>query len=146
MTMTGQTIYMLDYARPMAKRLASRKHVGPYMWTVPQPGPFAGRGYYAADNDGTPGDSTFSLRSCEAPRRINGWYCDDYQTMRAVVLRLPRQRGYLIGWTMGRGMASSIEPEIYTDETEAWRAADSHTQYAAAREREYREAQAADEE
>jgi hypothetical protein len=118
------------------------------MYTVPAAGRGQGRGYYARDDQGTPGDSTFSLRSCERPARVNGWYCDAFQdqTITACVLRLPHNRGFLAGWTMGKGMASSVDFEIYQEEQDAWRAADSMAENAADKEREYQASQDQEEE
>jgi len=71
-----------------------------------------------------------------------GWFCDDYQseTIRGIVVRLPHGR-YLAGWSMGEGMASEVGGTLYTDETEAARAADSEAEAAAERERDYQEEQ-----
>lgn len=136
MTMTGITIYLHDWRAPLRRRLESRRYVGPYQYTVPALGPSAGRGYYASDDSGASEtrDSMFRLRACEPPRRFDhGWYCDDLQhdSIRPVVLRLPHGRGFLAGWTMGEGMASSVDFDIYTDEADAWRAADSMAERAA---------------
>lgn len=62
-----------------------------------------------------------------------GWYCDEYQdqTMRGIVLRLPRGRGFLAGWSMGVGMLSSIDHHIWDDERDAAHAADDAARYAA---------------
>lgn len=141
-TMTGTTIHLHDWRKPLRARLESRRYVGPYQYTVPTPGPTAGRGYYASDDNGASEtrDSMFRLRACEPPRRFDhGWYCDDLQhdSIRPVVLRLPHGRGFLAGWTMGAGMASTIEPGLYLDEKDAWRAADSAAESAAEAEREY---------
>ena len=150
MSLTGTTIYLHNTRRPLATRAKARKSVGPYMWTVPSVGPSAGRGYYACDDQGTPsnGDCMFILRSCERPARIPGWYCDAFQdeTITACVLRLPRSRGFLAGWTMGKGMASSVDFDIIGEEADAWRIANSMAENAAEREREYQERQETEEE
>lgn len=75
--------------------------------------------------------------------RINhtGWYTDedgDSEKMRGIVVRLPHGK-FLAGWSMGEGMSSSVEGDIYNDETEAAYAADSIAENAAEREREYQE-------
>lgn len=70
-----------------------------------------------------------------------GWYTDEYgdsEKIRGIVVRLPHGR-YLAGWSMGEGMASSVDGVIYDDEREAARAADSAAEYAAEQEREYQE-------
>lgn len=76
-----------------------------------------------------------------------GWFCDEFQDskMRGIVARLPHGR-FLAGWSMGEGMASEIDGQIYTDETEAGRAADSMAESAAETEREYQEEQEAERE
>lgn len=76
-----------------------------------------------------------------APRAIRhtGWYCDEYQdeTIRGIVLRLPKGRGFLAGWTMGKGMATEIDVSwVHEDEIEAARAADERAERAAERMRE----------
>jgi hypothetical protein len=68
-----------------------------------------------------------------------GWYTsDDYtgETIRGVVWRLPHARGFLAGWSMGEGMATTWEPDIYPDESGAARAADSIAERVAENERE----------
>lgn len=62
--------------------------------------------------------------------RINhtGWFTnefDDGDTIRGIVFRLPRNRGFLAGWTMGDSMASELEYRIFDDQVRAARAADS---------------------
>lgn len=73
-----------------------------------------------------------------------GWYTDEYgdgDTIRGLVFRLPHNRGFLAGWSMGEGMASIVAYEVYPDEVSAALAADDIARYAAEREREYREAE-----
>lgn len=51
-----------------------------------------------------------------------GWFeMPDGQgdTIRGLVFRLPHNRGFLAGWTMGPGMASEVEYTIYEEEKEA---------------------------
>ena len=69
-----------------------------------------------------------------------GWYTDSFgngDTIRGMVARLPHERGFLIGWSMGAGMCASFERAIYADEQEAARAADQMAEHAAERERDY---------
>jgi len=123
-----------DFSVPMAKRLKSREHVGPYCWSPTQPG--KGRGFYQSskglfcDKAG----STFELRLAMANEflshsrvsHINGYYCDadgEGDTLQPIVARLPHGRGYLAGWTMGAGMAASLDSYIWEDIEEAARAA-----------------------
>lgn len=59
--------------------------------------------------------------------RHTGWFTDEYgdgEKIRGLVMRLPHGRGFLAGWSMGKGMASEIENHIYPDEIEAAYAAD----------------------
>ena len=56
-----------------------------------------------------------------------GWYCDEDSSggkIRGVVFRLPRQRGFIAGWSMGKGLSAGSEPHIYATEKEAAYAAD----------------------
>jgi hypothetical protein len=75
--------------------------------------------------------------------RINhtGWYSGEYgdaEKMRGIIIRLPHGK-FLAGWSMGEGMATSVDGDLYDDETEAARAADNIAEQAAEREREYQE-------
>jgi hypothetical protein len=72
----------------------------------------------------------------------HGWFTDSIfqeDTIRGVVLRLPHGRGFLAGWSMGKGMASKISRRIYPDEVNAAHAADSMAEAAAEAEREYQD-------
>lgn len=68
-----------------------------------------------------------------------GWYADDDQdaTIRGIVLRLPKGRGFLAGWSMGEGMASATEGMIFEDECDAALYAEECARVAAESEREY---------
>ena len=71
-----------------------------------------------------------------------GWYSDEHgdsETIRGLVFRLPKSRGFLAGWSMGEGMASALECDIYETEREAALAADSLAENVAEREREHQE-------
>lgn len=72
--------------------------------------------------------------------RHTGWFCDEFQDdkIRGLVVRLPHGR-FLAGWSMGEQMASAVEGEIYTSESEAAYAADSIAERVAESEREYQE-------
>jgi hypothetical protein len=73
--------------------------------------------------------------------RHRGWFCDEDQdqTIRGIVVRLTHGR-MLAGWSMGEGMASSIDcDQIFTDEIEAARCADGLAESVAESEREYQE-------
>lgn len=73
-----------------------------------------------------------------------GWYSDEYgdsEKIRGIVLRLPNNRGFLAGWSMGEGMASTVEYSIYDDEVDAAYAADSIAESTAESERDYQESE-----
>jgi hypothetical protein len=64
-------ITLIDYARPLAERHASRRHAGPYRWTPTPPG--GGRAFYVSTTDETAFDeagSSFRLRLSVAPSRL----------------------------------------------------------------------------
>ena len=56
-------------------------------------------------------------------------------------MRLPHNRGFLAGWSMGEGMISEIEYTVYDDERNAAWAADSLAEDVAEKEREFQESQ-----
>ena len=118
---------------------------GPY-YTAPTPNA-SGRGFYL-DDAGAPG---LRWEYADEVARLNhqGWFTDNEgwgDTIRGIVLRLPKGRGFLAGWTLGAGMASSVGYEVYRDATEAAYAADSIAERAAEDEREYQRALDAEEE
>jgi hypothetical protein len=141
-------ITLLDYKRPLRERLESRKYCGPYQWRPTQPG--KGRCFYQAskglwmDQRG----SSFDLRIEEANdhlpsyhRQPIGYYADNFQdtTLTPIVARLPHGRGFLAGWTMGRGMLACVDADIYDDIRDAAWAAHSIAACAAERERDREE-------
>lgn len=133
----------------MAKRLERAKNpaTGPYYHAPKPEAAGTGRGFYL-DSDGMPG---LRWQWCDevsgASIRHTGWFADECETtIRGIVARLPKGRGFLAGWSMGESMASALEAEIYSDETEAARMADSLAESVAEREREYQAAQLADDE
>jgi len=132
-----------------------------YLWTLPK-GPWRKRlermrkpvtgGYYGSPPINGRSGTTFYLESdfmpdlrwkwCdEAYSRIRhkGWFCDNYQeeTIRGLVMRLPNNRGFLAGWSMGKGMSSYVDYDVFLDEVDAAQCADSMAENAAEREREY---------
>lgn len=146
----GTKIVMIDYVMPLEKR--KRGVCGPYYRIVP-PIQERGRcGFYHASK-GMKMDragSSFRLRFQEASdllpstayrlRHIEGYYCDDHgdQTMVPIVARLPKRRGFLVGWTMGNGMWASLDDAIhYNGEEDAARAAHEDARIAAEIEQEY---------
>lgn len=134
-------ITMIDYARPLPARREARRFCGPYKWTPSAPG--RGRGFYMSDRDGACDEagSTFRLRLEFAPADRRGVLryatTADGTEFIPIVARLPRGRGFLAGWSMGAGMAASLEPERYDDEEEAYRAAHDEAARAAEREADY---------
>lgn len=78
--------------------------------------------------------------------RHTGWHCDSFQDskIRGIVMRLPHNRGFLAGWSMGDGMISEIEYIIYDDEHDAAHAADNIAEAVAEKEREFQESQEED--
>lgn len=133
--------------RLAAFKRGERREASPYYH---QPAPLAGahpgRGFYHNDA-GMPGlrwqwadDVTYD--DGRAVIGHTGWYTDDDgagDTMRGIVFRLPHGRGFLYGWSLGEGMASSVEGAIWPgdDERGAARAADQCAEHAAEKEREY---------
>lgn len=76
----------------------------------------------------------------DSPVGHTGWHSDDDgagDTIRGLVLRLPRGRGFLAGWSMGAGMSADVSRTIYESERDAARAADSRAERTAEDEREY---------
>jgi len=133
----------------LSKRLTASKTscCGPY-YHSPRPRQSwntIGPGFYF-ESDGMPGlrrqfaDEIISLRH-------RGWYCDEIQneTIRGVVFTLPKSRGFLAGYTMGKGMTSGLDLDIYETAEEAARAADGLAQSVAEQEREYQELERAKE-
>jgi len=115
---------------------------GPY-YHAPRPEQAGkGTGFYLADSS-----APFHLRwqycdKVEGVRiRHTGWFADDYQDdkFRGLVFTLPKGRGFLAGWTMGEGMSSFVERDIYETAEDAAYAADSLAEDAAEDERESRE-------
>lgn len=149
-------IVLIDYRRSLAARRDARKSCGPYRWTPARPG--SGRSFYQFSKGGLrmdPAGSTFDLRLEEANdllpsgsrlRRVNGYYCDEFQdcTIIPIVARLPRSRGFLAGWTMGAGMLASLDATIWETAEEAARAAHDEAERDAEREREYQERERAE--
>ena len=97
-----------------------------------------GRGFYLA-SDGAPGLRWQWADDVHRAIRHKGWHTTphgDGDTIRGVVFRLTHGRGFLAGYSMGEGMASSVEYSIYTEDVDAARAADEMARIAAEREME----------
>lgn len=141
-----------DFAKPMRKRFESRQHVGPYYMTPCQPG--GGRSFYQSSKGLACGDGFFDLRLEEANEHlresrlshIDGYFTDEHcdSSLQPIVARLAHGRGYLPGWTMGNGMAASIELTIYEDIRDAAYAAHAMAESDAEKEREYQATQSDD--
>ena len=129
----------LGYKNELLKRKESRKVVGPY-YVIPTPNT-KGKTFYL-ESDFMP-----SLRWQYADEvsgthiRHKGWYTDVFdmqdQTIRGIVFRLPSNRGFLAGWTMGTEMITELEYDIYSDEIDAANAADECARIAAERQIEF---------
>lgn len=136
-------VWTLPKGKPAARIAERRKPActGPY-YHAPKPDS-AGRGAgFYLDSDGMPG---LRWQWCDEINGTNirheGWYADEFQdtTIRGIVFTLPKNRGFLAGWSMGAGMASGIEPDVYDSIEDAAHAADSIAENVAEREREYQE-------
>ncbi len=80
----------------------------------------------------------------ERSGRINhtGWFADEHQDdkFRGMVFRLTHDRGFLIGWSMGTEMCSTIEfNKVYKDEGDAIQQADELARVTAEAEWQYRD-------
>lgn len=132
------------------ERLARAKDriAGPY-YHAPKPNSKSGQGFYLQSD----GASDLRWQWCDdiaTSIEHTGWWTDDDGSgdkIRGIVFRLPKGRGFLIGWSMGKGMASAIETDyVYGDEDSAARAADSLAEQAAEEEREGNEQEPDDDE
>lgn len=114
----------------LRQRRASRKHVGPY-YSSPTPNSKArGIGFYARDDAGTliMGDGGIALRVEYTDAEYSTPHGDT--TFYGIVARLPKSRGFLAGWTMGPGMASSLDCKAFDSLHDAQTAADCLTESA----------------
>lgn len=137
-----QTISMLPRG-PLSKRLEEFKQnhgkraCGPYYRDKPAANPR--QMFFYLDSDFMPGlrwDWCDEVRSARITH--TGWFTNQFQDdkIRGVVFMLPRGRGFLAGWSMGKGMASSLDYDIWDDITEAARDADRQAQRVAEAEQE----------
>lgn len=131
---------------PKAKRLERYKNPctgGYYHAPRPVEGAHPGKGFYL-DSDGMPGLRWAWCDEVEGVRIDHtGWFTDEFgdsETMRGVVWRLPHGRGFLAGWSMGEGMATSLDAHVYATEADAAHGANGLAESAADAEREYQEA------
>lgn len=104
------------------------------------PTPNNSGGFFYHESDFAPGLRWQWCDDIAVSIRHRGWFCDEHQdeTIRGLVFRLPRGRGFLAAWSRGKGMASAVDCEtIHTDELSAALSADSWAQNVAEQEREY---------
>jgi len=147
-----QTIAMLARG-PLSKRLAEFKQThgkrvcGPYYRTQPDANP--SRAFFYLESDFMPSLRWEWADEVEGSRISHtGWFTDEYgdgDKIRGIVMRLPRGRGFLAGWSMGKSMASEIDYTVWDDAVDCARDADRMAERAAERcredELEYREQQ-----
>ena len=126
----------------LRKKREGRRFTGGY-YHAPKPNANNGRGFYL-DDAGQPFTRWQWADDVEGAHiSHSGWFTDDYGTgdkIRGIVILLPHGR-YMAGWSMGKGMASTIEPGVFDDIDDAARMADEHARVAADNEREYQAAQ-----
>jgi hypothetical protein len=133
----NQQIQMMRLRQTLAERLRRFKEgprtVGGYYWTVPaiRTAANGGRGFYQSGAGlwVDPEGSTFDLRLSPAADFLEGrlsWttgYATDDEgvgdTLKPIVARLPRGRGFLAGWTMGEGMCATLDGRRFDDASEA---------------------------
>lgn len=112
-------------------------------YSAPTPNNREGRGFYLRSSDAL--GLRWQYADDIVSRLSSGYDCDGFyegNTMRGIVLRLPRGRGFLAGWTMGEGMASSVDySPIFDNPEDAAFCADSMAENAAFNEREYQESE-----
>lgn len=132
----GASIEMFWLARMAARKATLRKRrderavCGPY-YVSPTPNSKArGIGFYASDDAGTltMGDGGTLLRVEYTGAEYST--SDGEATFYGIVARLPKSRGFLAGWTMGPGMASSLDTKSFDSFHDAQTAADCLTESA----------------
>ena len=120
-----------------------------HVWTLPRgsvarrveqhtPGKMCTGDFYL-DSDGMP-DLRWKWADEVIDLSHTGWWSDEHgdsEKIRGLVFRLPSGRGFLAGWSMGKGMASSLDYDIYSDEESAAYAADSMAEDVAEQQREF---------
>lgn len=122
---------------PLHKRLEEFKKGTrrPGLWGYRQNSPASlesqqerGRSFYG-ESDFAPG---LRFEYCDQVPHVRGidhkgWYTDPdgfHEVIRGVVFRLPHNRGFIAGWTMGESMISEVEYSIYDDIYDCAHAAD----------------------
>ena len=134
-------------SKPIHKRLEEFKkgEKRPGLWGYRQNNPCPletqedrGRTFYH-ESDFAPGLRFEYCDQVENVRGIDhkGWYTDPdgiSDTIRGVVFRLPHNKGFLAGWTMGESVVSEIEYYVYDDIYACAHAADRMAQRVAEKE------------
>lgn len=121
----------------LRKKREGRRFTGGY-YHAPTPNSNNGRGFYLG-NAGQPFRWQWADDVEGAHISHSGWFCDEYgdgDKIRGIVILLPHGR-FMAGWSMGKGMASTIEPGVFDDINEAAQMADEHARVAADAEYEY---------
>ncbi len=118
----------------LRKKREMRKVCGGY-YHAPTPNANNGRGFYLDDAGQPFGANRWKWADDVEGAHIShsGWLTDDYGTgdkIRGIVILLPHGR-YMAGWSMGKGMASTLEPGLFDDIDEAAQMADEHARVAA---------------
>lgn len=121
----------------LRNKWAGRKFASEYRHAPRPEDAGAGRGFYL--NDAGQPFTRWRWADDVIKLRHNGYFCG-IDTIRPIVAILPHNR-FLAGWSLGEGMASAVEGEIYYTPEDAAHAADSMAEQAAEREREYQESQ-----
>jgi hypothetical protein len=126
-------ITLIDFGRPLARRMAARRYCGPYKWMPSEPG--RGRGFYMAqagfEMDRAGSSLRLRLEAAGAP-----WRYDEGCEFIPVIALLPSGRGYLAGWTMGAGMVGMLDATIWARSDDACDAAKEEARIACEREAE----------
>ena len=132
-------------AKPSGSWTGRRFKVNTAYTTAPEP--IRGRATraettsYYDGSDFAPGLRMAYADECDNVRiEHTGWYTDEEgqgELMRGVVLRLPHGRGFLAGWSLGNGMAATVERSIIDNERDAAYQADRIAELAAEKECEY---------
>jgi hypothetical protein len=125
-------------AGPFSARIDRMRHpvTGGY-YHAPAPNDRAGRGCYH-ESQGWPGLRWEAVGRTYRPDNWSG------AELQGVVFRLPHGRGFLAGYSAGSGMYAGFDRDIYADESDASRAAESLAEDIAQREAEYQSEQCAE--
>jgi hypothetical protein len=145
-------IVMIDYTRSLAERAKARKSCGPYQWTPAnraktngRNSKFEGRGFYqsshgmSVDARGSSFDLRLDYANTHHPInwRRSGTFSYEGQEFIAIIARLPNNRGFLAGFTMGEGMAASLDGYVWSNIEDAAKAAYDEAERACEAEAEY---------